>query len=172
MNIEVWMMNVVLLSLLTLALVSDLVHQRIPNRLILVGVGLGLIGQMMVGGVGGVLNGLSGMLIGFAVFIPLYALGGMAAGDVKLIAMVGSFLAPFSALWTALLCLVAGGLFGLLLVVGHGQSLQTLKRYWLMLKLRTLIRPDEGEVAGKPFPYAVAILLGTSASLLWLPVKG
>ena len=66
------------------------------------------------------------MLIGFGVFLPMYAAGGMAAGDVKLMAMAGAFLTPHDALWAAFFSLIAGGACGLLIVLVQGQALQTL----------------------------------------------
>lgn len=109
------------------------------------------------------------MLICAAVFLPLYAFGGMAAGDVKLMAMVGSFMAPHLALFAALLSLLAGGLLGFGLILARGQAGQTLDRYWLMLRSRLYVAPAADEVASQPFPFAAAILAGTAASLLWQP---
>ncbi|MDE3739685.1 prepilin peptidase [Pseudomonas resinovorans] len=160
---------VVLLGLMGYAVVSDLRQHRIPNRLILAGLLLGLAGQTYGAGLTGLGDAALAVVIGFSIFIPIYALGGMAAGDVKLMAMVGAFLSPGVAIWAALYSLIAGGLCGLLLVLARGQAKQTLARCWLMLKVRTYLAPGEDEVAGKPFPYAVAILIGTLVSLLWLP---
>lgn len=157
-----------LLVLLGTAVLWDLRWHRIPNLLVLVGLGFGLVSQAYFWGLAGVADGLLGMLVGFAVLLPLYALGGMAAGDVKLMAMVGVFMTPSSALWAALFSLIAGGLCGLLIVLLNGQLLQTLGRYGLMLKARAYLAPAADEVAGKPFPYSAAILLGTLASLYWL----
>ena len=81
---------------------------------------------------------------------------------------VPAYARTLTALWTALFSLIAGGLCGLLIVLGRGQLLQTLGRYGLMLKARAYFAPAADEVAGKPFPYSVAILLGTLASLYWL----
>ena len=159
----------VLLGLLGIAVVSDLRHHRIPNLLIVLGLVLGLAAQAYSSGVTGVGNGLLGMLIGFGIFLPMYALGGMAAGDVKLMAMVGTFLSPHDALWAALFSLIAGGLCGFLMVFVRGQVQQTFGRYWLMLRARAYFAPGTDEVAGKPFPYSLAILLGTLTSVFWLP---
>ena len=152
---------VLLLGLVGWAVVSDLRHHRIPNLIVLLGLALGLVNQAYAGGIDGLGNGVLGVLIGFAVFLPLYALGGMAAGDVKLMAMVGGFLPPGDALWAAFYSLFAGSLCGLLIVLVHGQVRRTLMRYWLMLQARTYLAPAADEVAGKPFPYSVAVLFGT-----------
>lgn len=160
----------VLLGLLGIAVVSDLRHHRIPNPLIVLGLVLGLAAQAYSSGVTGLGNGLLGMLIGFAIFLPMYALGGMAAGDVKLMAMVGTFLSPHDALWAAFFSLIAGGLCGFLMVFVRGQVQQTFGRYWLILRARAYLAPGADEIAGKPFPYSLAILLGTLTSVFWLPL--
>lgn len=169
MSTEDLFVIVVLLGLMGCAVVSDLREHRIPNRLILAGLLLGLSSQLYAFGPVGLGSGALGMFIGFVIFIPIYALGGMAAGDVKLMAMVGTFLSPNGAILASLFSLIAGGLCGLLLVVARGQLKQFLVRCWLMLKVRSYLVPGTDEIAGKPFPYAVAILLGTMVSLVWLP---
>ncbi|GLZ89055.1 pilus assembly-related outer membrane protein [Metapseudomonas resinovorans] len=160
----------VLLGLLGIAVIVDLACHRIPNLLVLLGLGLGIAGQIYYQGALGLGFGVLGMLIGLAAFLPLYALRGMAAGDVKLMAMAGAFLAPMEATWAAAFSLMAGGLCGLVLVLLRGQLSKTLGRYWLMLRLQTYVAPEAGEVAGKPFPFAIAVLLGTLASVLWQPL--
>lgn len=168
MSTEQLVGTVLLLGLLGVALVSDLRRHRIPNLLVLLGLGLGVAGQVYSSGITGLGDGLLGMLAGFAVFLPMYALGGMAAGDVKLMAMAGAFLTPHDALWAALFSLIAGGLCGFLIVLVRGQLQQTFGRYWLMLRAQAYFAPAADEVAGKPFPYSVAILLGTLISVFWL----
>src|SRR3990167_8447175 len=153
MSIEQMFPVILLLGLLGVAVASDLRRHRIPNFLVVLGLVLGLAGQAYAGGFGGLGDGALGILIGFGVFLPLYALGGMAAGDVKLMAMVGSFLTPHFALWATFFSLIAGGLCGLLLVLVRGQVQQTLGRYLLMLRARAYLAPAADEVAGKPFPY-------------------
>jgi prepilin peptidase CpaA len=162
-----WVGGVLLLALLACASANDLRRHRIPNALVLIGIALGITGQVASDGWFGLGNGLLGALIGFAIFIPLYALGGMAAGDVKLMAMVGTFMAPQQALLASLLALMAGGVGGLLLIAVHGQLRQTLIRYTVMLGTHRYLVPAKDEVAGKRFPYAIAILLGTLGSMLW-----
>ncbi|VVQ06179.1 hypothetical protein PS934_03060 [Pseudomonas fluorescens] len=163
---------VLLIGLLGVAVVSDLLRHRIPNMLVLVGLALGLIGQMYSGGVSGLGDSLLGILICFALFLPMYAFGGMAAGDVKLMAMVGSFL-PFQfALWAAMFSLIAGGVCGLLIVLFRGQLRQTMGRYLLILRAQSYLAPSSDEVAGKPFPYSIAILIGTLNSIYWQVTGG
>ncbi|MBI6899512.1 prepilin peptidase [Pseudomonas putida] len=169
MGIEQSIVIATLLGLLGTAVLSDLRWHRIPNFLVLLGLALGLTSQVSILGALGLGHWALGMTIGFAVFLPMYAFGGMAAGDVKLMAMVGAFLTPHDALWAALFSLIAGALCGLLIVLARGQAQQTVGRYWLMFRARAYMAPAVDEVAGKPFPYSVAVLLGTLTSVFWLP---
>jgi prepilin peptidase CpaA len=172
MSMELLVSTVVLLGLLGVAVVSDLLRHRIPNMLVLLGLALGLVSQTYSGGVSGLGDSLLGMLICFGFFLPMYAVGGMAAGDVKLMAMVGSFLPVHYALWAALFSLIAGGVCGFLIVLFRGQLVQTLSRYWLMVRAQAYLAPASDEVAGKPFPYSIAILIGTLNSVYWQLVAG
>lgn len=158
---------ILLFALLGIAVASDLRCHRIPNLLILTGLAMALAGRLYTDGLVGLGDGLLGMLIGFGVFLLLYSVGGMAAGDVKLMAMVGAFLTPQQALLTTAASLIAGGVCGLVLVIWHGQLRLTLERYGLMLRTHSYRAPATGEVAGQPFPYAIAIFIGTFASTLW-----
>ena len=167
MSMELLVSTVVLLGLLGVAVVSDLHRHRIPNILVLLGLALGLGIQMYSGGISGLGDSLLGILICFTLFLPMYAFGGMAAGDVKLMAMVGSFLPFHFALWAAMFSLIAGGVCGFLIVLYRGQLFQTLGRYWLILRAQAYMAPTSDEVAGKPFPYSIAILLGTLGSIYW-----
>jgi prepilin peptidase CpaA len=172
MSTELMVSTVLLIGLLGVAVVSDLRRHRIPNMLVLLGLALGLVGQMYSSGVSGLGDSLLGILICFGLFLPMYAFGGMAAGDVKLMAMVGSFLPIHFALWAAFFSLIAGGVCGLLIVLVRGQLLQTLERYWLILRAHAYFAPTSDEVAGKPFPYSIAILIGTLNSVYWQLVAG
>ena len=68
-----------LLWMLILAVITDLSTRKIPNSLIVFGLLVSLVCQMVaLQGAGG-LNWLAGVAVGFACFIPLYLLRGMAA---------------------------------------------------------------------------------------------
>jgi prepilin peptidase CpaA len=55
----------------------------------------------------------TGMLLGLAALLPMYAIGAMGAGDVKLMAMVGAFLGPQGAIYALLFSGAAGGIAAL-----------------------------------------------------------
>lgn len=106
--------------------------------------------------------------------MPLYLLRACGAGDVKLIAMVGSFIGAPAVLTAALYTLLAGGLLSLVFMLGRGVAAQTLANVRFMLT-HWMVRAQTGEgVRFEPLqntaarlPYAVAISLGTLAALVW-----
>ena len=112
-------LNTILLlaPLLAVAVVSDVRRHRIPNWLCLVGLTAGLGVQYWLGGWHGAIQALLGACVGLLGFMPFYLLRAMGAGDVKLLAAVGSFLGPQGALVATALSLLVGGLgaFGFVL---------------------------------------------------------
>jgi len=137
-------LEIILLCLVFQAAVSDLAWRRIPNALVLSGLLLALTLHWRLDGTGALLTQyLAGAGVGFLLFLPMYALGGMAAGDVKLAAMAGSFVGPWQALQLVVLSAMAGGL--------------------LALCCLQLARWRGGKADG--MPYAVAIAAGALATV-------
>lgn len=99
-----------LVVLVTVAALCDLKSARIPNVLTVAGCGVGL-ALRVPAGAEGMADGFLGLLAAFAVGLPLFSLGALGGGDVKLLAAVGAFLG-LAALPPALLVtvLVGGGL--------------------------------------------------------------
>ena len=143
-------------------------EQRIPNRLVIAGLALGLAGQVALGGWMGLLAALGGVAVGIVLMLPFYVIGGMGAGDVKLMGMVGAFLGPAGALSATFLTFLAGGV----LAVGVALRRRTLgralgnTRTMLVGSLLSAATLGKAELAppvasaGK-LPYGVAIAVGT-----------
>jgi Flp pilus assembly protein protease CpaA len=99
-----------LMGLLSVAVWTDQRQQRIPNDLVIVILLLGFAVQAVLHGMGGVIDAGLGVLVGLAIFLVPYAGGGMAAGDVKLLAAVGAFLGPMPVLLAGGAAMVFGAL--------------------------------------------------------------
>ena len=82
--------TVALCVMMISAVITDIRVHRITNVLVIMVLFLGLTSQIALHGSIGVAYWLSGMAIGFGMFLPFYMGGGMGAGDVKLMAAVGS----------------------------------------------------------------------------------
>ncbi|HLH17434.1 MAG TPA: A24 family peptidase [Bryobacteraceae bacterium] len=109
--------EMVLLALLALAAIFDIRGRRIPNWLTLSGVLLGFLINTLIGPPeGGFLFALEGFLAGFGVYMVLYILRAMGAGDVKLMAAVGALAGWQRWFGIFLITAIVGGAMALLLV--------------------------------------------------------
>ena len=92
-----------------MACAYDLRTRRIPNGLTLGAAALALAFHAIDGGLGGVGTSVAGWLVGGALLVPLFWLGGMGGGDVKLLAALGAWVGPGEVFWVALCSAIAGG---------------------------------------------------------------
>jgi prepilin peptidase CpaA len=164
-------LNVFLLLLVSIAAVNDLATRRIPNRLLLAGLAGALILHLASGEPGPALLGaFAGLGLGLAVFLPFYMMRGMAAGDVKLMAVVGAFTGPGIAFEIAVLTWCAGGVMALAVVLARGRMRLALGNIGRMLiGMMTpgigMLAPEQENSAGS-MPYGLAIAAGTIIALV------
>lgn len=133
------MTAVVPLALIALATLHDLRSREIPDWISVLLLAWGLVVAAWMGTTAAWTGALAGGLVGFALTAPLFWLGGLGGGDVKLVAALGVCLGPalllLALFWTA----VAGGCLA------------------LVAKLR-----------GKAdFAYVPAIFAGVALAILW-----
>ena len=107
---------VAILTVAVVAAVCDVRSGRIPNLLTFGGAAVALIYALATGGISSLGFAAAGWLAGAALFFPFFALGGMGAGDVKLMAALAAWFGPGDAVWLAMFAAMAGGVFG----VGRG----------------------------------------------------
>src|SRR5688500_17057938 len=92
---------VALLTVALTAAVCDVRSRRIPNALTFGAAASALVYALATGGIGSLGFAAAGWIAGAALFFPFFALGGMGAGDVKLIAALGAWVGPAEAVWLA-----------------------------------------------------------------------
>lgn len=80
-----------LVTMVGIAAAYDVGVQRIPNFVTVTGFVLALMLHGLTG-VTALLGGLLGAAICFVLFVPIFAIGGLGGGDVKLLTAVGAFL--------------------------------------------------------------------------------
>lgn len=161
-----------LMLILLLAVVSDLRSRKIPNRLTFPAVLAGILYHAGVGGWRGLLFSLEGMLLGLALLGVFYLLGGMGAGDVKLMAAVGSFLGPKDIFVAFIGTALVGGIYAIILVaLNRRWTLDAFKQKASRLRIFLLsggmVSKTPRGKEGKPaLSYGVAIALGTLLALI------
>ncbi len=164
-------LDTLLLLLVAAAAINDLVSRRIPNLLLLTG----LVGALVLHAISpdpgaALLDCLGGAVLGLAVFLPFYLVRGMAAGDVKMMAVVGAFMGPEHTFTIAMLSWCMGGAMALGLLALRGRmrlalgNLRRILTHFMLPGGATLAAPVH-ESAGS-LPYGVAIAAGTALFLL------
>jgi prepilin peptidase CpaA len=96
------------IGLAGIACVCDLRTRRIPQVVTLGGAAAGLFFHFITGGWSGGMASVAGWFAGMLIFFIPFALGGLGAGDVKLLGALGAWLGPTDAVWLALYSGVAG----------------------------------------------------------------
>jgi prepilin peptidase CpaA len=163
--------DTLLLLMVSIAAVNDLATRRIPNRLLLAGLAGALLLHVLSAEPGTtLLSALGGMLLGLAIFLPFYLVHGMAAGDVKMMAVVGFFTGPTEAFQIAIFTWCAGGVMALFLLLLSSRLRQAFVNVGHLLS--GLVMPGTRmsgmtlpQSAGS-LPYGVAIALGTIVVLV------
>ena len=173
MNFVIDPFTIILLSsILVIAAIIDLRVQKIPNLLTFPTMILGLIYYSITTGWNGLLFSIEGLVLGIAIFIIPYLMGGMGAGDAKLMGAIGAIIGPKGVLLASLFTAIAGGIYALtILLLNHKYSKSFIVRNAMTLKTLALtgqfipISADESE---KKFTlcYGVAIAIGTISYLL------
>lgn len=145
---------------------TDLRERRIPDWLTLPTLLLALAVRFGLAGWSGPLglaDGLLGLAVAFLVFFLLAVGGGMGMGDVKLMAALGAILGWERTLYALVFVSLAGGAQAVLWTLRSGRLRQTLAR-----SVRRLFRPFAKARGEEQYiPYAVAIAIGTLATVLF-----
>lgn len=151
----------------------DLDRQKIPNVLTYPTMVVGIGYHWAMYGLEGLSFSLLGLATGFGVLVLFYFMGGMGAGDVKLMAAVGAVLGAKGVFFSFLFTALYGGLYSLVIILVYRQMFQgffkdlynTLLTF-LLIKRYNPVRVVESK--NKPrLCYGVAIALGTFTYMAW-----
>ena len=149
------------------AAVIDLRTGRIPNPLTAAvaagGLGLaafGLTGHSMAGA-------LVGALLGFVLMLPGHIFGGTGAGDVKLLAALGTWLGPGGVLMAFLYSAIAGGVLAVAHAMKRRRLGTTLSRTARLVAAREGAKHEiDGSAAVSRFAFGPAIAVGAVLAAL------
>jgi prepilin peptidase CpaA len=119
-------LNGALIALVLTAAAYDLRFRRIPNWLNLGGVIAGFGLNTFLSGGHGLRAASLGFLCALLVYMPLYVIRGMGAGDVKLMAAVGAIAGPVHWLGIFLATAIIGGVVSLLVIALKKRFHQTI----------------------------------------------
>jgi prepilin peptidase CpaA len=163
---------IILIIVLTIAAVSDIMFQKVPNWLTYPTMIGGIAYYTWMNGIEGFLSSVEGIGVGVVVLILPYLMGGMGAGDIKLMGAVGGLLGPKGVFTAFLFTAIIGGIYALIILALYGNLRDTFKRYGTMLKTFVLTQtmiyiPPSREEMKPRLCYGVAIALGTILSVFY-----
>ena len=144
------------------ASITDVRSRRIPNKLVLVMAFLGVAYSVIALSFSiGVPRALLSGTIGFALWIPFYALRMLGAGDVKLFFAASCWLAPSQVFAAALISALAGGVLSVIgLVLAHGAGLTAFRIAHGLRDPKLLATPLAVPAGRRTLPYGLAMTVG------------
>ena len=159
---------------LGIAAFTDWREHKIYNILLVPAFFIALLLHLLKAGFSGLTTSLLGATIGFALLLLPYLTGGMGAGDVKLLTVIGAFGGPYFLITSFLYSAVIGGLISIFLLSRRKVLRNTLKHFMFFLPI--IYKPQHlseamNKVRQEKFPYGIAIALGTLITL-FIPLGG
>jgi prepilin peptidase CpaA len=172
--IENWHVKLVCLVLIVAAYI-DGKQLRVPNWITFPMVLSGLVFSVATDGLSGLGDGLLGMVVGLACLLPLYAVGGMGAGDVKLMAGIGAWLGATVTFYAFCVSTIVGAVMALIMVLyrksftKHYANFLMILVEWMQIK-----NPKElSKIAAERksgmllLPYGIPICIGSIAYFVY-----
>jgi prepilin peptidase CpaA len=154
-------------AILILAAWVDGKELKVPNWITFPMVLSGLVYSAVIGD--GISAGLLGMCCGLLCLLPLYSVGGMGAGDVKLMAGIGAWVGWEITFYSFCVSVIVGAIMAVIMVASRGAWKKHYEQFLMILSEWSVIKnPYElSKIAAerKPtmflLPYGIPICIGT-----------
>jgi prepilin peptidase CpaA len=169
--------DLTLLILIVICLYTDLRERRIYNLVVLPVAALGVLVNSLQHGLAGLESSIAGLGLGVALFILPFAMGGLGAGDVKLLGAIGALKGASFVLYAAMGTALSGGVIALGFLLYQRRLMKTVKRLCLAI-LFLFDRSGKGclqslellekEPYNNLFPYGAAIFLGVLLAFFYV----
>lgn len=160
--------NIIVAAVLLISVYTDLKERKIYNAVVVPAALAGLAMNTLFFGLNGLAFSLKGMGLGLVLLFVPFALGGVGAGDVKLLGAIGSLNGTAFVFKTFLATGIAGGILAVMVLIRQKRFAETVKRLSLsfyifitsVFKVNTLKSLDKAEYH-ESLPYGLAIGMGT-----------
>lgn len=168
-NWPIWVVSITLI----VAAVIDGMKLKVPNWLTFPMIISGWVYNATLSpwaGWEGLLYSLWGTAVGMALLLPAYAIGGMGAGDVKLLAGVGAWVAnTMTMLYAFAVSAVVGGVIAVVMVLLSRKWRKHQGQFWLICsEILTVKDPEKLSAIAADrkstmmlLPYGIPIAIGT-----------
>lgn len=159
-----------LITISLVCLITDLRTRKILNIITFPGILAGIILNIFLSGwITGGIFALKGLVLGILIFWIPFAMGGLGAGDLKLLGVIGAFKGLNFTLYAGLYTAIAGGFISIIIIIFDKAKRQKtfgfISRY-LVARTHGLEFKHEEEKSQYYFPYSTAIILGLAVAYL------
>jgi prepilin peptidase CpaA len=165
------LLNALLIIVLIICLFTDLRSRRIYNKVIFPVLAAAIILNLMLNGLTGLKFSLIGFITGLGILVIPFAMNGIGAGDVKLLAVIGAIKGSIFAINTSIYMALIGGGIALIIILLHRETINFFKSlfWWLIGVCRGMHYKLElpTTVFLMKFPYGVAITAGALMCLIF-----
>ncbi|MGG2025714.1 A24 family peptidase [Gottfriedia sp. S16(2024)] len=155
----------VLAIVLLISLITDIRNRKILNIVTLPAIFFGFIYYTITLGFDGLIFSSKGFLAGLGFLIIPYLLGGMGAGDVKLMAAIGALMGTIFTFYAFIYTAVIGGIIGIILIIKRRGAWNSIKSLFYTLAFQNsnlgFKLTNQDNQTKILFPYGVPIVLGT-----------
>lgn len=134
-----------LLLLLFLAALADLKTDRIPNGFIVFGIIIGISGSLWLDS--DIRQTAVSMLLAFLLLYPLFKIGALGAGDVKVFMMIGSFVEVKELLMILIFSFVIGALCSLLKLLSEHNGRERMQ--YFLSYISEVVRTRQWKIYGE-----------------------
>lgn len=153
---------------------------RVPNWLTFPMILAGLVYGGISGGWEGLGHSCVGMLVGLACLLPLYAVGGMGAGDVKLMAGMGAWVGATTTWYAFCVSVVVGAVMAVIMAAYRGRLQHHTNNFFIIAREWMTVKDPRklAEIAAerKPtmllLPYGIPICIGSIAYFVYVTYTG
>jgi prepilin peptidase CpaA len=173
-------LQVLLALVAVVAGIYDIRYRRIPNWLALAGLLAGIAMNTFLFDLSGLKAAGMGLGLAFLIYLPLYLLRAMGAGDVKLMAALGAIAGPGNWFILFLFTAILGGFLGVIFLLFKGRIRKTFWNMgWILHEILHLRAPyhssEELDVRSDRavrMPHGAVIALATLALLSVQAIRG
>jgi prepilin peptidase CpaA len=169
-NWPIWVVTITLI----VAAVIDGLKLKVPNWITFPMILTGWIYSALLSpyaGWEGLMYSVLGTVVGLALLLPAYAIGGMGAGDVKLLAGVGAWVWSTTTFYAFAVSAIVGGIIAVLMVLFRRKWFKHQAQFWMICNEILTVKDPEKLAAiaaeRKPsmmlLPYGIPIAIGTIA---------
>jgi prepilin peptidase CpaA len=163
---------------LVVAAAIDGYKLKVPNWITFPMIASGWVVSAISFGWAGLGWSVAGTLVGLVLLLPAYAIGGMGAGDVKLLAGVGAWVGGTVTLYAFCLSALVGGVIAVAMVLAQKAWHKHYQQFWFIWDEMVTIRDPEqlSAIAAERknsmllLPYGIPIAIGTIAYFAYLGV--